>query len=45
MAAGSTTDTAIQNKVYGLGMTTLIISNNDMKDIMEIMKYLEESVY
>ena len=41
MAAGSTTDKAIQSTVYGLDMTTLIISNHEMKDIMEIIKYLE----
>ena len=43
IAAGLTTDTAIQNKVYGSGMNTFIISNNWMKDIMEMIKYLEES--
>ena len=41
MPGGSTTDKAIQSTVYGLDMTTLIISNNEMKDIMEIIKYLE----
>ena len=41
MAAGSTTDKAIQSTAYGLDMTTLIISNDEMKDIMEIIKYLE----
>ena len=43
IAAGLTTDTAIQDKVYGSGMNTFIISNNWMKDIMEMIKYLEES--
>ena len=33
-ATGSTTDRGIQNKLYGSGMTTLIISSNRMKDII-----------
>ena len=40
--AASATESSIQNKIYGSGMTTLIISNQEMKD-MEIVKYLEES--
>ena len=45
IAAGLATDAAIQNKTYVSGMTTLIISNNEKKDIMEIVKAksLEES--
>ena len=30
-------------KIFGSGMPTLIISNEEMKDIMEIDKSLEES--
>ena len=30
-AAASATDATIQNKIYGLVMTTLIISNEEMK--------------
>ena len=29
--------------MFGLGMTTQITSNEEMKDIMEIVKLLEES--
>ena len=52
-AAVPATDAAIQNiyiyiyvlniYIYGLGMTTLIISNEEMKDMMEIVKSLEQS--
>ena len=34
-AAASTTDTAILKKIFGPGMTTLIISNEEINDIME----------
>ena len=37
-----TTDAAIQKKIYGSGMPTLIISNEEMKDIMKIVKSFEE---
>ena len=36
-------DAAIQNKIYGPGITTLKISNEEMEYIMEIVKYREES--
>ena len=42
-AAASATDASIQKKIYESGMTTLIISNKEMKDIMKIVKSLEES--
>ena len=42
-AAASATDAAIQKKIYGSGMTTIIISNKEMKEIMKIIKSLEES--
>ena len=42
-AAAATTDAVIQKKKNGSGMTTLIISNENMKDIMKIVKSLEES--
>ena len=42
-AAASTTDAAIHNKMFGSGFTTLIISNEEMEDIMKIVKSLEES--
>ena len=41
--AASPTDSAIHKKMFGLGMTTLIISNEEMDDIMKIIKSLEES--
>ena len=33
---------AIQNKIYGSCTTALIISNEEMEDIMKIVKLLEE---
>ena len=42
-AAVSATDTAIQKKIYGSGFTTLIISNEEMNDIMKTVKSLEDS--
>ena len=41
-AAASATDAAIHKKMFGSGKTTLI-SNEEMNDIMEIVKSLEES--
>ena len=38
----SAADATIQKKIYGSGIT-LIISNEDMEDIMKIVKSLEES--
>ena len=43
MAAASTTDAAIHNKMFGSGFRTLIISNEEINDIMKIVKSLEES--
>ena len=42
-AATSATDAAIQQKIYGSGITALIISNKEMEDIMKIVKLLKES--
>ena len=42
-AAASATDAAIQKKIFGSGMITLIILNEEMEDIMKIIKSLEES--
>ena len=39
----SATDAAIHKKMFGSGFTTLISSNEEMKDIMKIVKSLEES--
>ena len=40
-AAASATDAAIRNKMFGSWNTTLIISNEEMNDIMKIIKSLE----
>ena len=42
-AAASATDAVIQRNVFGSGITTLIISNEEMNDIIRIVKSLEES--
>ena len=42
-AATSATNAATQKKVFGSEMTTLIISNEEMDDVMEIIKSIEES--
>ena len=43
-AAASATDAAINKKILGSGNhTTLIISNNDMQDLLKILKSLEDS--
>ena len=44
-AAASATDPTIHKKMFGSGFTTLIISNEEMEDIMKIVKSLEDSVY
>ena len=41
--AASAAEAAIQKKNYGSGITALIISNEEMEDIMKIVKPLEES--
>ena len=42
-AAASATDAAIQKKIFGSGMTTLIISNEENNDIFKIVKFLEDA--
>ena len=42
-AAASESVAAIHKKVFGSGMTTLTVSNEDVNDIMKIVKSLEES--
>ena len=42
-AAASATVTGIQNKTFSSGMTALKISNQQMKDIIKIVKSLEKS--
>ena len=42
-AAGSAIDAGIQKKIHGSGNTTLIISNEEMNDIIKIIQALENS--
>ena len=42
-AAVSAADVGIHSKILGSGTTTLIISNNEIKDIIRIVKSLEDS--
>ena len=42
-AKASATDAAIYKKMLGSAMTTLIFANEEMNDIMRIVKSLEES--
>ena len=39
-AAASAIDAGIQKKIHGSGTTTLIISNEEMNDIMKIFQAL-----
>ena len=39
----SAEDSGIHKKMLGLGTTTLIISNKEMKDIMKIVKSFKDS--
>ena len=40
---GAATDAAIQKKLFGSGVTTLITSNEEMNDIMKIVRSIDES--
>ena len=42
-AAAAATDVAIHKKMFGSGTTTSIVLNEEMSDIMKIVKSLEES--
>ena len=42
-AASSAIDAGVQKKLYGSGTTTLVISNEEMNDIMKIAQALEDS--
>ena len=42
-AAAAATDAAFHKKMFGSGVTTLMILNGEMNDIMKIVKSLEES--
>ena len=39
-AAAYATNLAVQKKIFGSGMTALVISNEEMDDIMKIVKSL-----
>ena len=41
--AFSAIDAGVQKKIYGSGMTTVVISNEEMNDIMNIVQALEDS--
>ena len=43
VAAASAMDAGIQKKIHGSGSTTLIISNEEINDIMKIVQALEDS--
>ena len=43
LAGMSAADATIQKKIYGSGTTGLIISNEEIEDMMKIVKSLEES--
>ena len=44
-AAASAKDAAIHKQMFGSSNTTLIISNEEMNDIIKIIKSLEESMF
>ena len=44
-ASASATDVAIHKKMFESGTTILVISNEEINDIMKIVKPLEESVF
>ena len=41
-AAASAIDAGIQKKIHGSGTTTLIISNEEMNDVIKIIQVLED---
>ena len=45
LTAASATDTGIHKNIVGSGSTLLIISNDEMEDIMKIVKFLEYSFF
>ena len=42
-AASSAKDAGVQKKIYGSGTTTLVISNEEMNDIMKTVQALGDS--
>ena len=45
LTAAAATDAAIHKKMFGSSMTTLIISNEEMNDVMKIIKSMKSLVY
>ena len=43
--AASAADVGIHKKILGSGKITLIISNEEMRDVLEIAEFLKESGY
>ena len=43
IAASSAIDAGVQKNIYGSGTTTLVISNEEMNDIIKIVKAVEDS--
>ena len=43
--AASAADVGIHKKILGSGKITLIISNEEMRDVLEITEFLKESGY
>ena len=43
LTAAAGTGATIQTRIFGLDMITLIISTEEMDDIMKIVKYLEDA--
>ena len=41
--AASATDAAIHKNMFGSGITTLIVSNEEMSDVMKVVKSFEDS--
>ena len=42
VAAATATDASFQKKIYGSGMTALIILNKEMDDILKLVQYPKE---
>ena len=43
LRGAASTEAAVRKKMFGSGTTTIIISNEEMDDIMKVVKSLEES--
>ena len=41
IAASSAIDSSVQKRIYGSGTTTLVISNEEMNDIMKIVQAIK----